>query len=96
MSDIPAEFVVGLSQPAREAAARWWDRLTPDDRSAIVALSSTDYAPESAPKIFGGRFLPDDEASGWTDWFGAYFEHLVANPDQVYQEQPIVRTFYIG
>jgi hypothetical protein len=96
MSDVPADLVLGLKQPVRDAATKWWNQLATDDRAAIIAISSTEYDPAVAPRIFGGRFIPSDEALGWSDWFAAYFEHLVANPDQIYREPPHFRTFHIG
>ncbi|MDB5388568.1 MAG: hypothetical protein JWM11_4214 [Planctomycetaceae bacterium] len=96
MGEIPVQLLEGLSLAAMVEARVWWARLADVDCFEVIALCSSDDAVIGAPKVFGGRFVPTDEAAGWAEWRAACFEDLIAQPDPMLYEPPYFRTIYIG
>jgi hypothetical protein len=96
LSDLPAQLLATLSPAAAVAARVWWGRLRESDRDEIIALCIPDGEPTGAPRVIGGRFVPSDDAAGWSEWMAAYFEDLIDRPDPALHEPPFFRTFHIG
>ncbi|WP_165246432.1 hypothetical protein [Paludisphaera soli] len=82
-----------LSPHQVEAVVAWWRRLSEADRAE---LSSTLPVEGGGHRVIGGCFAPNDDTSGWPEWFVARFEELVALPDPAFYQPPYWRQFFIG
>ena len=101
---LPAQLVEGLSAADRLAVEVWWAGLPDVARYEVEALCDERLdrcffgvglggPGDVVPRVIGGRFLPDDDAAGWEEWYAAYFDDLVNRSEF---EPMLVRTFYIG
>jgi hypothetical protein len=104
---LPPQLLTRLSLADAAAAEAWWAGLSEADHCEVASLCDErqdrcffGLAPfldgVMPPVVVGGRFVPSDDAAGWSDWSAALFEHLVAQPDPMLYEPPFVRTFHIG
>jgi len=83
-------------------ANEWWADLSENDRTELTALFDprqedrffgADAADDDPPTVRGGRFIPHDDAWGWSEWGPEWFDHLAAHPEIVAVGQ--MRTFHI-
>jgi hypothetical protein len=102
MCDLPAQLREGLSTGDLRSVEQWWSALGETSRSDVARLWDErmdvclfGIVPEepgaSAPVVIGGRFVPRDDAAGWAEWHAAYFDHLINNPELVFDETMVRR-----
>jgi len=111
MSEIPCQLLEALSPEAVAVVGAWWGCLSDNSKDEIISLwderCDADFfrplppepgGPETdvVPKVFGGKFVPNEDTSGWDEWHAAYFEHLVNHPDLGHLEMMVPRIFHIG
>jgi hypothetical protein len=101
MDEIPGQLVDGLSPDKGKEVAAWWAGLDDASRSHVADLcdprqdESFFGAASDVPVVIGGRFVPGDDAAGWSEWHAELFDHLLSNPELVLFAPPVVRTFHV-
>jgi hypothetical protein len=106
MDDIPLPLLDGLSPPDAATVAVWWDGLETSARAELVLLYdarqdecffgvTANVNPRRTPRVIGGKFIPQDDTSGWVEWRAEYTDFLLCHPELA-TEPPRPRTFYIG
>lgn len=95
-NEIPDNLLAELSPEDVADVHAWWAVVAEPDRVEVIALCSWRVRHSDDPMIRGGRFVPSDDAAGWSEWREAQFEYLIAHPDRVADEPIPLRTFYIG
>jgi len=106
MQMIPAQMIVGLSSEGAASALAWWRGLTDAERSEVATICDARQeewffgllgdSSAQAPRVIGGRFIPNDDDAGWSEWSAEYFDHLICHPELSTFEPPVVRNFVIG
>lgn len=112
MLEIPVDLLKAIPRGAESQAREWWSSLSDADRHHLRDLWDARrevrfFSPqrddsgqldgwEQVPETEGGRFLPPDDAWGFSEWGPGYFEHLLEHPELVLLWEPAERRFHIG
>ena len=112
MNEPPADLLAMLPPAAVIVAKQWWDSLTESDRAQLTELwdnrlETRFFSPQldsdgrrdrwdQVPSVTGGKFIPPDDARGFSEWGLGHFEYLLAHPELVIVHDPTFRTFHIG
>jgi hypothetical protein len=85
VEEIPRTLLDQVSNSARFIVERWWVTLADRERHEVVELCDVEreacfFGPaavgEEQPVIFGGHFLPHDDAWRSEDWMDEWREYL--------------------
>ena len=88
--------------PTTTTATEWWVGLSENDRTELTALFDprqedcffgADAADDDPPTVRGGRFIPHDDAWGFSEWGEGWLEYVLEHPEVI--EVWTVRTFHI-
>jgi hypothetical protein len=103
--NVPLHLLDGLDPKEVQIVEAWWSKLPEKNMAELSALCDRrreayffDPPDESdaagIPDVVGGRFLPNEDTRGWTDWRAELFDYLVCHPE--FAEPQVVRIFHIG
>lgn len=105
MKPLLTNLVESLPEDLIPDAQTWWIGLSADDRDDLsrlcdarkeVFLFETFSDGDDRPKVTGGKFIPHDDAVGFSEWGEDYFQYLLDHPELVLVFEPQMRTFHIG
>jgi hypothetical protein len=89
LEELPLALVAVIPEAHRGAVRRWWADLATGDRQQVLELwderqEECFFGPvadgEVPPVVFGGCFLPHDDAWRFGDWEDDWREYLVEHP----------------
>jgi hypothetical protein len=106
MVHVPAQMLDKLSSSDGEKARAWWAGLSDENKARVADLYDgrreqcffgviDDNSAARVPRVIGGRFVANEDTTGWPAWHEELFDHLICNPELLVFAPPVVRTFHI-
>ena len=90
MEELPLALLDAVPEAERDAVSRWWAGLPSAEQRQLAGLCDPRWEEcffgsadgDAPPLVFGGRFLPHDDAWGFAGWEADWREYLVEHPGQ--------------
>ena len=112
MTDPPDDLLAAVPASTTDIVRNWWSSLPDEEKGRLAdawdkRLEVCFFTPQpdstgkvddwaQIPKVVGGRFIPTDDTSGFSEWGPTYFEYLLSHPELVIAFDAPLRTFHIG